>query len=262
VKQIQAWIGHADPGFTLSTYIHLMDAGMGSAALLDQFRENRTPVQRTLIGRYLPLWKWQDRGMHPMEPVELSGDLVAIEPLSAEHAPGLLAAADAEEVFAWLPYPQPIDLEGAEAWIADALADRDAFRRLPFAVLNARDRSVLGSTSYWGFDAHNAHVEIGSTWLSRAVWGTGRNAEGKLLLMGHAFEGLGLERIAFRTDIRNVRSQRAIEQLGAVKEGVHRHEMRRRDGSWRDSVYYSILSPEWPVAESRLRDRIAAAETH
>lgn len=198
--------------------------------------------------------------MNPMEPVNLSGELVAVEPLSAEHASGLLAAADAEEVFAWLPYPRPADLEGTRAWIADALADRDANRRVPFAVLDAEDRSVIGSTSYWDFDARNAHVEIGSTWLSRVSWGTGCNAEAKLLLMRHAFETLGLERVAFRTDIRNERSQRAIERLGAVKEGVHRHEMRRRDGSWRDSVHYSILRAEWPNAEARLRERIAAVE--
>lgn len=198
--------------------------------------------------------------MRPMEPVELSGQFVAIRPLSEEHAAGLLAAADAEEVFAWLPYPRPTDLRTARAWITDALADRDADRRLPFAVLDASDRDVIGSTSYWDFDAHNAHVEIGSTWLSRASWGTGCNAEAKLLLMAHAFETLGLERVAFRTDIRNERSQRAIERLGAVKEGIHRHEMRRRDGSWRDSVHYSILRAEWPNAKVRLRERIATAE--
>ena len=198
--------------------------------------------------------------MHPMEPVELLGELVVIEPLSAEHAAGLSVAADSEEVFAWLPYPRLEDLDGARAWIADALADRDADRRLPFTVLDAENRSVIGSTSYWDFDAHNAHVEIGSTWLSRSSWGTGRNAEAKLLLMTHAFETLGLERVAFRTDIRNERSQRAIERLGAVKEGIHRHEMRRRDGSWRDSVHYSILRAEWRGAEARLRERIAAVE--
>lgn len=198
--------------------------------------------------------------MHPMEPVELSGELVVIEPLSAEHAAGLSVAADSEEVFVWLPYPRLADLDGARAWIADALADRDADRRLPFTVLDAGDRSVIGSTSYWDFDAHNAHVEIGSTWLSRSSWGTGRNAETKLLLMTHAFEALGLERVAFRTDIRNERSQRAIERLGAVKEGTHRHEMMRRDGSWRDSVHYSILRAEWPAAKVGLRDRIAAVE--
>jgi N-acetyltransferase len=197
--------------------------------------------------------------MHPMESVELRGDLVVIEPLGVEHAAGLLAAADTEEVFAWLPYARPADLDQARAWIDGALADRRADRRFPFAVLGAADGSVIGSTSYWDFDAHNAHVEIGSTWLNRVSWGTGRNAEAKLLLMTHAFETLGLERVAFRTDILNERSQRAIEWLGATREGVHRHEMRRRDGSWRDSVHYSILRSEWPDAKGRLGERIATA---
>ncbi|HEY6550990.1 MAG TPA: GNAT family protein [Solirubrobacterales bacterium] len=196
--------------------------------------------------------------MHPMEPVELRGDLVTIEPLGVEHVAGLLAAADTEEVFAWLPYARPADLDQARAWIDGALADRRADRRFPFAVLDAEGGSVIGSTSYWDFDAHNVHVEIGSTWLNRVSWGTGRNAEAKLLLMTHAFETLGLERVAFRTDILNERSQRAIERLGATREGVHRHEMRRRDGSWRDSVHYSIVRAEWPAAKVVLRDRIAA----
>jgi RimJ/RimL family protein N-acetyltransferase len=197
--------------------------------------------------------------MHPMEPVELRGDLVTIEPLEVGHAAGLLAAADAAEVFAWLPYPRPADLDQARTWIRGALADRRADRRFPFAVLEPEGGSVIGSTSYWGFDAGNAHVEIGSTWLNLVSWGTGRNVEAKLLLMTHAFETLGLERVAFRTDILNERSQQAIERLGATREGVHRHEMRRGDGSWRDSVHYSILRSEWPDAKGRLRERIAAA---
>lgn len=196
--------------------------------------------------------------MHPMEPVELRGKLVAIEPLAAEHAGGILAAADSDEVFAWLPYPRPGDLEAAQAWIADALADRDTHRRLPFAIRGRESGTVIGSTSYWDFDASNAHVEIGSTWLRRSSWRSGANVETKLLLMRHAFECLDLERVSFRTDIRNKRSQQAIEQLGAVREGVHRHEMRRRDGSWRDSVHYSILQSEWPEAKQRLVDRLTA----
>jgi RimJ/RimL family protein N-acetyltransferase len=193
--------------------------------------------------------------MHPMEPVELRGSKVLIQPLHARHSEGLLAAADADEVFAWLPYSRPTNLDETQAWIEDALADRDADRRFPFAVLDAADPRVIGSTSFWDFDAHNAHVEIGSSWLSRVTWGTGRNAEAKLLLMTHAFETLELERVSFRTDIRNERSQRAIESLGATREGVHRHEMRRRDGSWRDSVHYAILRSEWTSARSRLSQR-------
>ena len=194
--------------------------------------------------------------MHPMEPVELRGNIVAIEPLGIEHAEGILAAADSDEVFAWLPYPRPGDLRAAQDWIADAIADRDANHRFPFAVREAGSGTVIGSTSYWDFDAANAHVEIGSTWLRRPSWRSGANVETKLLLMRHAFEDLGLERVSFRTDIRNERSQRAIERLGAVREGVHRHEMRRRDGSWRDSVHYSILRSEWPEAKQRLLKRL------
>lgn len=196
--------------------------------------------------------------MHPMEPIELRGRMVSIEPLVLDHAPGLLKAADCDEVFAWLPYPRPADLDQARFWIEDALVDWRAARRLPFAVLSAADGSVIGSTSYWDFDAKDAHVEIGSTWLCRACWRSGCNVEAKLLLMTHAFEVLGLERVALRTDIRNERSQRAIERLGAIREGVHRHEMRRRDGSWRDSVHYSILRSEWPAAKQRLRARLTA----
>ncbi len=189
----------------------------------------------------------------------LRGRMVSIEPLTLDHAAGLLEAADSDEVFAWLPYPRPADLDQARAWIEDALADRHAGRRLPFAVLSAVDGSVIGSTSYWDFDAKNAHAEIGSTWLSRASWRSGRNVEAKLLLMTHAFETLGLERIGLRTDISNERSQRAIERLGARREGVRRHEMRRRDGSWRDSVHYSILRSEWPLAKERLIERLSVA---
>jgi len=194
--------------------------------------------------------------MDPMEPVELRGEIVAIEPLADEHAEGILAAADSDEVFAWLPYPRPGDLRAAQAWIADALPDGEARRRLPFAVRGRESGAVIGSTSYWDFDAANAHVEIGSTWLRSSSWRSGANVETKLLLMRHAFEELGLERVSFRTDIHNERSQRAIELLGAVREGVHRHEMRRRDGSWRDSVHYSILQSEWPATEQRLLSRL------
>ncbi|HET8565517.1 MAG TPA: GNAT family protein [Solirubrobacterales bacterium] len=196
--------------------------------------------------------------MHPMEPVELHGELVTIEPLGPEHAEGILAAADCDEVFAWLPYPRPDDLDGAQAWIAAALADRDVHRRFPFAILGRQSGTVIGSTSYWDFDAANAHVEIGSTWLCSTSWRSGANAEAKLLLLRHAFEVLDLERVSFRTDINNQRSQRAIERLGAVREGIHRHEMRRRDGSWRDSVHYSILRSEWPEAKKRLFARLRA----
>lgn len=193
--------------------------------------------------------------MKSFKPIELRGEVVTLAPLQLKHANGLLAAASAE-VFAWLPYPAPTSLQQARVWVDNALADRRYGRRFPFAILSTADRSVIGSTSYWDLDLHNRHVEIGSTWTNRTSWGTGRNTEAKLLLLTHAFESLELERVAFRTDVRNERSQRAIEKLGAVKEGVHRHEMLRRDGTWRDSIHYSILQAEWPASKARLIARL------
>lgn len=130
--------------------------------------------------------------MHLMEPVELRGDLVSIEPLRVEHAAGLLAAADSEEIFTWLPYPRPADFRQAQAWIDGALSDRESRRRFPFAVPEAEAGSVIGSTSYWDFDAHNAHVEIGSTWLSRASRGSGRNVEGQAAASDSRVRGVGI----------------------------------------------------------------------
>ncbi len=196
--------------------------------------------------------------MPAVEPAELRGDRVTIRPLRPEHAPGLLAAADSEEVFTWLSFPRFDDLGQAQSWIDKALAERRADRRVPFVVLNTADESVIGSTSYRDFDPHNAHVEIGSTWFSRSMWGMGCNAEAKLLLMAHAFDVLSLERVVIRADNLNERSQRATEKLGGIKEGVHRHEVLRRDGSWGDSIYYSVLRSEWPSTKDRIANQLAA----
>lgn len=196
--------------------------------------------------------------MHAMEPLELEGDMVRLQPLRTDHAGPLLAAIDSEEVFEWLPYGRPEDLEQAEAWVRKALADQMAGRRLPFAISDVATGTVIGSTSFWDADGTTTGVEIGSTWFRRASWGDGSNLETKLLLMTHAFETLGLERVSFRTDILNERSRAALERLGSVQEGIHRHEMRRQDGTWRDSVHYSVLSSEWPDAKRRLADRLRA----
>lgn len=195
--------------------------------------------------------------MDAIEPVELRGEVVRLVPLRQDHAAAVLAAIDSEEVFAWLPYARPKDLAEAEAWVANALSDQRAHIRLPFAVYEVATETIIGSTSFWGFDRTHAGVEVGSTWFRRASWGNGSNLETKLLLLAYAFDTLGLERVSFRTDILNERSQGALERLGAVKEGIHRHEMRRQDGSWRDSVHYSILRSEWPAVRSGLLERLA-----
>jgi N-acetyltransferase len=200
--------------------------------------------------------------MCAIEPAELRGHRVILRPLRPEHAAGVLAAADSDEVFTWLAFPRFTELKQVRAWVDEALGERRADRRIPFVVLRATDGAVIGSTSYRDLDARNARVEIGSTWFSRASWGTGANMEAKLLLMTHGFETLGLERVFLRADNLNLRSQRANEKLGAVREGVHRHEVLRRDGSWCDSIHYSVLRSEWPKVKAQITKRLQLDPRH
>ena len=194
--------------------------------------------------------------MRLFEPAELRGDRITLRPLRLEHAEGLLAAADDDEVFRWLPFPRFIEAQQVRAWIENSLDERKGDRRIPFVIEENADRTLVGSTSYRDLDPDNAHVEIASTWLSRASWGTEVNTESKFLLMQYAFESLNLERVLLRADDLNMRARRAHEKLGAVKEGVHRHEILRRDGSWCNSIYYSVLRSEWRDVKSRLRSRL------
>ncbi|MFD6972867.1 GNAT family N-acetyltransferase [Streptomyces sp. NPDC059949] len=107
---------------------------------------------------------------------------------------------------------------------------------------------MAGTTSYWYPDPVRRQVEIGSTWLRRAWWGAGINREAKRLLLEHAFTGLGCDKVMFRTDPENIRSQQALERLGAVRDGVVRRDWPRPDGTWRDSIYYSMLRHDWDSA--------------
>jgi len=126
-----------------------------------------------------------------------------------------------------------------------------------FILGDARTGEVAGTTAYAPPDETGRSVHIGTTMLGRRWWRTGLNTEAKLLLMTRAFEELGAVRVEWQTDIRNLRSQAAIERLGAVREGVVRKHRRRRDGSWRDSVFYSLTDDEWPAARKALADRLA-----
>lgn len=114
------------------------------------------------------------------------------------------------------------------------------------------DGRVAGSTSYDDIDVHHQRLEVGHTWIGRHWWHTRTLPRAALLLMHYAFHELGIGRIAFKTDVNNQRSQRTIQRLGATREGLLRHHMRRPDGSVRDSVIYSLLSTEWPAVKQRL----------
>ena len=111
---------------------------------------------------------------------------------------------------------------------------------------------LVGTTSYYDIDESLRTLAIGHTWIARRHWRSFVNTASKLIMMGHAFDDLGAERLVWHTDIRNTRSQAAIARLGATREGVLRHHRIRRDGSWRDTVQFSMLSAEWPSARRQL----------
>ena len=187
------------------------------------------------------------------EPITLTGRWVTLEPLAEHHAADLFAIAQDEEVWRYLFPPTPRHLADMQTWLADALAARARGEMLPFAVIWRETGRAIGSTRYMDYSAPDRHVEIGWTWYGRDYWRTPVNTECKYLLLRHAFETLGCIRVQLKTDLRNERSQRAIERLGAIREGVLRKAVViAKDGHQRWSVYYSILDDEWPTVKSRL----------
>ncbi|MER5454207.1 bifunctional pyridoxamine 5'-phosphate oxidase family protein/GNAT family N-acetyltransferase [Micromonospora sp. NPDC002389] len=190
------------------------------------------------------------------EPAELRGAHVRLEPLDLLHTDELYAATVDPEVWRHLGVPQPADPEALRDEIATALAAQHRGERVAWAQRCAVTGAVVGSTSYYEIDDDRRSLAIGYTYLGRPWWRTGINTEAKLLLLGRAFDDLGAIRVVWHTDIRNERSQRAIERLGAAREGVLRKHRQRPDGSWRDTVQYSMTADEWPNAQVRLRERL------
>lgn len=189
--------------------------------------------------------------MNPVQPTTLSDEHVRLEPLEMRHLPGLLAAAADGELWNLrvTSVPSPLDTPG---YIEQALARQAEGSRLPFAVLDVASGQVLGSTSYHDIVPEIERLEIGYTWYSKSAQRTHVNTGAKLLLMTHAFEALGARLVGFRTDSFNFASQRAIERLGAKRDGVLRHHQRRRDGTVRDTVMYSVTAGEWPEVKAHL----------
>ena len=186
-----------------------------------------------------------------VEPVELRARGVLLAPLTLAHEAGLRAAAQDGEL--WnirvTSVPEP---ENTRAYIEQALAMRDAGSRMPFAVVDEASGQLLGTSSYHDIVPALKRVEIGYTWYARSVQRSHVNTTCKLLLLTHAFETLGAAVVGWRTDNYNFASQRAIERLGAKKDGVIRHHAPRRDGTVRDTVLYSMLAGEWPEAKAQL----------
>ena len=194
--------------------------------------------------------------MIQLSPVVLEGRGIRLEPLRLDHEDALSAAATDGELWnLWYTVvPAPEETKG---YIADALAGQKAGHMQPWAVRELTTDTIIGSTRYHDIVADIDRVEIGYTWYA-ATWQRSHvNTTCKLLLMTHAFETLGCKVVGLRTDNFNFASQRAIEALGAKKDGVLRHHRIRRDGTVRDSVMYSILASEWPDVKRHLEFRLA-----
>ena len=186
-----------------------------------------------------------------VEPVTLRDRGVRLEPLALAHEDGLRAAAADGELWKLriTSVPEPQD---TRAYIEAALKMREDGNRFAFAVVEDATDKVLGSTSYHDIVPAVKRVEIGWTWYRKSVQRTHVNTTAKLLMMGHAFDTLGCHVVGWRTDNYNFASQRAIERLGAKKDGVIRGHALRRDGTIRDTVMYSMRAGEWPEARAQL----------
>ena len=193
--------------------------------------------------------------MKEPRPVTLEGHGVRLEPLAREHRDALAkAAADGELWQLWFTtVPEP---QQTETYIAQALAGRDAGHMLPFVVREVGSGAIVGSTRYHDILKDASRVEIGYTWYAKRWQKSHVNTACKLLLLAHAFDALDCKVVGLRTDNFNFTSQRAIEALGAKKDGVLRHHAVRRDGTVRDSVMYSIVLSEWPDVKRHLELRL------
>ena len=193
--------------------------------------------------------------MITLAPVVLEANGIRLEPMTDSHHEALSnAAADGELWNLWFTaIPSP---DGMRAYIATALDGQRDGHMLPWVVRHLATDSIIGSTRYHDIMAGIDRVEIGYTWYARRHQRTHVNTTCKRLLLGHAFETLGCKVVGLRTDRFNLRSQRAIEALGAQKDGIIRHFGARKDGTARDTVMYSILAAEWPDVRRHLETRL------
>jgi RimJ/RimL family protein N-acetyltransferase len=204
---------------------------------------------------------------HPLVPASpwleaptLTGRHVILERLRLEHAAELFHALDDDEVWEHLPGQQPRSEQDMERNILNGMRAAALGQRVSWVYRAPETGALIGTSTYCPPDEALRSVHIGGTVTARAHWRTAVNTEAKLLMMTRAFETLDAARVEWQTDNRNLRSQAAIERLGATREGVLRSHKPRRDGTRRDSVFYGLLADEWPDAKLALQDRLAARD--
>jgi RimJ/RimL family protein N-acetyltransferase len=187
-----------------------------------------------------------------IKPVVLEGRYVRLEPMTEEHVPALAEIGLGQDFWGFMVYGQMETREDMLNWVRDILIRAQKGTDLPFIVVHLASGRVAGATRYLNIMADDRGLEIGGTWYGPEFQRTVVNTECKYLLFRHAFEELGCVRVQLKTDSRNERSQKAIERIGAKKEGILRNHMILPDGHIRDSVYYSILDSEWPDVKKKI----------
>jgi len=192
--------------------------------------------------------------MMEVKPVTLTSKVVRLEPLSEAHVPGLTAVGMNDEIWRWMPYGVMKNEDDIRRWVQNLLTQIASGSVMPFAVIQLASGRVAGATRYMDIHPKDYALEIGGTWYGVEFQRTAVNTEAKYLLLRHAFEDLKCIRVQIKTDLRNERSQKAIERIGAVREGVLRNSLIMPDGYYRSSVYYSILDNEWPAVKARLEE--------
>lgn len=192
-----------------------------------------------------------------LSPLTLVGRQVRLEPLAASHHAAMERLGAEAEVWRWMTFPRADPRESVRAWCATLGAMHARGEAVAFAIVDTTRGEAVGGTVLFDYSEAHKRVEIGYTWLARPVWRTAVNTEAKYLLLRHAFEALGLNRVQLKTDARNVRSQAAIARIGGVREGVLRAHMVMPDGFVRDSVMFSVVSGEWPAVKAGLESRMA-----
>ncbi len=191
-----------------------------------------------------------------VEPVILRGNTVRLEPLALAHTDALTAVGLHEELWLWIPTPVRTPAE-MSAYVRTALDEQARGVSLPFVVIDANTDEVIGCTRYGNIERTHKRMEIGWTWVAPNRQRTPANTEAKLLLLTHAFETLGANRVELKTDALNTKSRNAIARIGAQQEGIFRQHLITASGRVRDTVYFSIIKAEWPAVKARLEARLS-----
>jgi RimJ/RimL family protein N-acetyltransferase len=189
------------------------------------------------------------------QPITLTGTRVQLQPLSESHLDPLSEVGLDPDLWKWIPI-QVIDRDQMLRYIQSALAEQQKGVSIPFATIDRASNKVVGSTRFMSIDVPNKRLEIGATWIAKPWQRTSINTEAKYLMMRHAFETLGCNRVEWKTDALNTQSRNAILRLGAKQEGIFRHHVVTWTGRLRDSVYFSVIAPEWPEVKKGLEAKI------